>query len=259
MKRLLVLTAAVLSLLAIGAMALIIITSGIVRTADDFLGAARRGDMRGAHGFFSERVRSAFSDSALAVFLARAAVDRMVRTEWSDRSWRWGQGELKGFGLTGDGGRVPLHFSFVRENGDWKIHGLRCGEETTDEDEPHVSAPAMSRYQMLVHDAMHEFALSVNEESMARFRGFISRTWREQYSVARLDSAYRPVTSTLLVDLTILDEMTPIFDAPIRIDEQGRLMLIGHYDTTPRQVRFRQYYVYEGIGWRLVGFDVSIA
>jgi hypothetical protein len=60
------------------------------------------------------------------------------------------------------------------------------------------------------------------------------------------------------LDLTVLDRLEPTIDGTPKIGEQGQLILTGHFPSQPDRVTFEQTYIYEGLGWKLIGFGFNI-
>ena len=56
----------------------------------------------------------------------------------------------------------------------------------------------------------------------------------------------------------MLDNYSPQFSSKPTIDDNGVLVIAGHYPTKPNQVYFQQKYIYEGLGWKLIGFSADI-
>ena len=52
--------------------------------------------------------------------------------------------------------------------------------------------------------------------------------------------------------------MKPVMETA-SFDDDGALVIKGSYPTTPNVFKFRHRYIYEGIGWKLVGLNVSIS
>jgi hypothetical protein len=92
---------------------------------------------------------------------------------------------------------------------------------------------------------------------MANFRNHVSSLWRAQYSVADLDRAFGEFYQAG-VDLTVLENFAPRFTSGPRLDEQGVLVVSGNYPTRPVRYHFEHRYVYEGSGWKLIGYSGNI-
>jgi hypothetical protein len=109
----------------------------------------------------------------------------------------------------------------------------------------------------LVAETMHVFALCVKEKSMAKFHAYASSIMQKQYTRQKLDEAFTPFFK-IRTDLTLLDNLSPIFDEKPSLNKEGLLLIKGHYPTKPSQVFFKQEYIYEGLGWKVLGLNVQI-
>ena len=110
---------------------------------------------------------------------------------------------------------------------------------------------------ILAKKSMHDFAVSLKAKSMEHFRNNISNLWQQQFTTQKLNEAYGKIIEAEL-DLSVLDTLEPILDQEAQINQDGVLILKGHYATQPSQVRFLQKFVKEGGAWKLLGFHFSL-
>src|SRR3546814_1120066 len=75
-------------------------------------------------------------------------------------------------------------------------------------------------------------------------------------SVEDLDRVYGSIYATGS-QFQVLQTMTPIFDEPVHLSDQGVLTLTGHYRTAPQRMTFELKYIFEGTGWKLFGLSVE--
>jgi len=79
--------------------------------------------------------------------------------------------------------------------------------------------------------------------------------WQKQHSTEDLNAAFQSIINSES-NWSALDNFTPkIVEA--RIDENGVLSLAGYYPTESNRVNFEQQYIYEGVAWKLLGFNIS--
>ena len=52
--------------------------------------------------------------------------------------------------------------------------------------------------------------------------------------------------------------MEPVLDVPLRVSDDGLLVVQGHYNTLPYQVRFSMKYIHGREQWKLFGIDVDL-
>src|SRR3546814_18695443 len=77
-----------------------------------------------------------------------------------------------------------------------------------------------------------------------------------QASVEDLDRVYGSIYATGS-QFQVLQTMTPIFDEPVHLSDQGVLTLTGHYRTAPQRLTFELKYIFESPGWKLFGLSVG--
>ena len=108
----------------------------------------------------------------------------------------------------------------------------------------------------LVKQSMHDFIVSVDKKNMEHFRGTVSRLWQKQYTTEQLNQAFKAIIDSG-ANWAALDDFEPVLAAKSKVDENGVLVLSGHYATKPSQVYFEQKYIYEGVSWKLLGFSIE--
>lgn len=231
-------------------------TSGMVETADAFLEAVRQQDISKAHSYLAEDFKASTDETALQDFLSKGAILDFKEASWSNRQVSGGQGELEGSIETETGGVVPIRMTFVKENDAWKIYAI---QKPTAGLQPADSSPAMpaeSDQVALVKQSMHDFIVSVENKSMEHFHGTVSRLWQEQHTSEQLDQAFQSIIDSD-ADWGVLNSVEPMISAESKVDENGVLLLVGYYPTSPSQVIFEQKYIFEGVAWKLIGFNIE--
>ncbi len=100
----------------------LLLTGPLVEPVENQLAALRSGDVDGAYAMTSEAFRRAVSRERFAAFLkANPVLMHAADYSFSERKRSNGVGTLKGTLETEDGGRVPVVYKLVEENGAWKI------------------------------------------------------------------------------------------------------------------------------------------
>ena len=99
--------------------------------------------------------------------------------------------------------------------------------------------------------------VSVKEKNMSRMFAHVSNLWQKQFSVEKFNEVFGSFFQ-FGDALMVLDEHSPQFSEKAAIDENGVLLLKGLYPTKPNQLHFEQKYIYEGLGWKLIGFNANI-
>jgi len=231
-------------------------TSGIVDAADDFFAAAKSGNMSAAHGCLSEEFRQGTSIEELQLFLKQNGLGNVEKTQWSERSIENDQGTLSGSATTATGGTVPLTITLVKENGAWRIHGIKKPAAGIRESGVAPVMPDERAVKDLVKRAMHDFATAVNADNFVAFHAGLAPPFREQFTAEQLLTAFKAFCDKD-IDLTVLDNMDPVLDEKTVNDENGVLAVKGHYDSTPSKTHFDIKFL-GAPDWKIMGINVQI-
>lgn len=241
--------------LALGA--IFYFTADLVTVADQFFAASKSKNMEQAYSYLSDDFRAGTSQSELEMFLEKNLLTTFQEANWQTRSINGGRGELIGSVTTDSGGVVPITLSFVKGSSGWKIYSIQKPSSGIQEESASVQMPSENQQIELVRASIHAFAESVNEKSMAKFHSHVSNLWQQQFTVQKFDDTFGAFYD-LGADLTILRNVSPLFDSKPTLDENGVLSIVGHYPTEPSQLSFEQGYIFEGLGWKLVAFKTII-
>ena len=119
------------------------------------------------------------------------------------------------------------------------------------------TVPSRAELKTLTRDSMLAFSEAVEAQDFTAFHKQISQLWREQITPAKLKSIFATFIEQE-IDLSPVTKLEPVFDEPASIDDDGVLVVHGHYATTPSAVQFRLKYVSEKSAWKLVGIKVDV-
>lgn len=257
MKTFLKILAGIGAVVVIAIVAVMFMTSGMTDTADRFFTAVKSDNYDEAYYLLSEDFKNNTSKNELKAYLTSNALNNFKDTSWNNRSVNGGRGELIGSVTTETGGVVPISLGFIKGENDWKIYSIQKPSSGIQEETVSAQMPSEKEQIKLVSDSMHIFAISVKEKSMSKMFNHVSNLWQKQFSIAKFDEAFG---SFFQFDdtLMVLDQYSPQFTDKATIDENGVLLLKGLYPTKPKQLHFEQEYIYEGLGWKLMGFNVNI-
>jgi len=257
MNKIVKIVLGVVGVIILAVAAIFYFTGDMVTAADEFFAAVKQQDMDKAYTYLSEEFQAGTSQSDLVAYFEENRLDQFTQASWTSRSINGGRGVLTGSITTESGGVVPLTLSFVKGESGWKIYAIQKPAAGIREASATTPMPSEQEQIQLVAESMRVFADSVNDKSMAKFHSHISNLWQQQFTVAKLDEAFGGFYD-IGVDLKVLDHYNPQFDDKSSIDDNGVLAITGHYPTRPNQVYFAQKYIYEGLGWKLVGFSANI-
>ncbi|EOX1298574.1 hypothetical protein ACPD1E_003680 [Vibrio cholerae] len=232
-------------------------TADMVKSADGFFVAVKNKDMGKAATYLSDDFQASTSQSDLELYLEKNFIHKFKEANWESRSINGNRGSLIGSITTESGGVVPITLSFVKGENGWQIYSIQKPSSGIQEESSPAEMPSEQEQVQLASKSMQIFAESVNEKSMVKFYSHFSNLWQQQSSIEQIDEAFSDFYD-IGVDLTVLGNYTPQFKVKPSIDENGALTITGFYPTKPDQVHFEQNYIYEGLGWKLMGFSVRI-
>lgn len=110
----------------------------------------------------------------------------------------------------------------------------------------------------LIKDDMQRFAVSINNKDMGVFYENLSDFWKSNTNVPTLNQAFAAYINSG-IDLTVLQNMTPVIDKGPKITNNEDLYVAGHYNTTPSVVHFKKTYYLQSTGeWKLAEFFVEV-
>lgn len=257
MKKLIKIFLGIVGVFIIAIVAVFYFTADMVKSADEFFSAVKENDINKAYTYLSEDFQASTSQTDLEIYLENNFIDKFKEASWESRSINGGRGSLIGSISTQTGGVVPITLSFVKGDNGWKIYSIQKPSSGIQEESSTAEIPSEQEQVQLVSKSMKIFAESVNDKSMAKFHSHVSNLWQQQFTIGKFDEAFGVFYDTG-VDLTVLDKYSPQFRAKPSIDENGVLVIAGHYPTEPNQVHFEQKYIYEGLSWKLMGFSANI-
>jgi hypothetical protein len=89
------------------------------------------------------------------------------------------------------------------------------------------------------------------------FHAKLSKPFREQFSVERLARRFQDF-SKKHVDFDIIAAFKPSYDPAPKVDDDGKLLVKGHFPTEPLQVYFNLEFIPSDGEWKLVGINVKV-
>lgn len=119
--------------------------------------------------------------------------------------------------------------------------------------------PPDKELKALTFDSLFAFNKAVQEKSFAEFyRERLSPQFQKQFPLEKFTAAFQPFIDKGY-DISNIAKSEPIFDTPPAIDNDGLLVLKGHYPSKPNKVTFKLTYAYESSAWKIMGINVQAA
>ena len=89
------------------------------------------------------------------------------------------------------------------------------------------------------------------------FHAKLSKPFREQFSVERLARRFQEFNKKH-IDFDVITALKPGYDAAPKVDDEGRLLVKGHFPTEPLRVNFDLAFVPSDGEWKLISINVKI-
>lgn len=147
---------------------------------------------------------------------------------------------------------------YLYEETSWKLFGISLNIQPTAL--PSLESgdiPSETELNTLVQTTMRNFAESVNANDFSRFYHTIALLWQAQTSPEDLRQAFQSFIEQGM-DLTGLQDTPPISIRPPALNDEGWLILQGHYPTQPSITYFSLGYLYEAPSWELGSIDLKV-
>lgn len=257
MKRI----AAALILLASLILAMVMVvnslTTGMAKTADEFLMAASEGRVDTAMNYLSTGFRNTVTPEEFRAFLRAGGLDRYRTAAWDNRNYSRSQGELEGVVHLEDGTVQPLKLVFVQEEDEWHIQSIEAPLPGITHHVAGKAIPALPTLERMASETMALFASCVKSGDFDPFQTTISTLWQSRTSPARLRQAFAPFVEKQ-VDLSQYAQVGPIFNQPPALDEDGVLHLTGYFPHEAGTLIFDFSFTFEYPEWKLLGLNVSL-
>ena len=119
------------------------------------------------------------------------------------------------------------------------------------------SVPSERQLKTLTRESLLAFNRAVQAQDFTAFHKQISALWREQITPVKLKEIFQ-VFIEQEIDLAPVASLEPVFDQPAAIDDDGVLVVQGHYPTRPSAVQFRLKFLNEKSAWKLMGIKVDV-
>ena len=141
------------------------------------------------------------------------------------------------------------------DTGEWRLQGIDVNVPALAEKPAVGPLPSDEKCNAIVRGSLMAFNQAIQEKSFAAFHKECSAPYREQISVDKLNEIFKEFMDKG-IDISFIEKIEPVFDAPPQVDSDGVLMLSGAYAGKP-SVAFKLKYVFEDDQWKIIGVDVK--
>jgi hypothetical protein len=117
--------------------------------------------------------------------------------------------------------------------------------------------PSAFVQEVLVKSILVSLNDAVVSDNFTVFHARISKPFRDQFPPEKLRAIFKDLIDKHAVfDAVVAKPIVPDEDA--RIDEKGVLRLKGHFETTPKQVKYQLGFIPSDGQWKLSGVTIDI-
>lgn len=152
-------------------------------------------------------------------------------------------------------GRIDFRLKYVYAKPAWKLFGIKVNVSPTGSVPD--KAPSETEAVNLVRTSLLEFNQAVQEKDFTNFHQKIATVWQAQTSPEKLEAIFQSFIEQE-IDLTLIENMTPKFEQPPALNDDGVLVMQGSYSTRPSGLRFQLGYLFENSEWKLIKIKVDI-
>jgi hypothetical protein len=117
--------------------------------------------------------------------------------------------------------------------------------------------PSAFTQEVLVKSILVTLSDASSADNFTVLHAKISKPFRDQFPVEKLRVTFKDMADKRAVFDAIV-AMPVIADAETRIDDNGILRLKGHFDTTPKQVKYRLGFMPSDGQWKLSAIAIDI-
>jgi hypothetical protein len=239
-------------------------------------GQAQAAYQSAAFGFQAQRSAAVFE----------AAAKEMGLTEYTGGEWDKPEidgrtAKIRVHFRTRDGKDVPLVVTLTKESSTWRVYSLRTppnestgisenrftlvGKAPALTDAASQAAPPEAELRQLVRDNLLRFNDAIATKSFDAFYDSVSVAWQtgkltqgqNQLTKGQLQRAFQSFIDQQ-VNISAIQKVEPVWDAPVSVGTDGLLILSGYYPTEPYRVHFAMKFIYEVPAWKLFGLDVNL-
>jgi len=228
------------------------LTGDVTKAGDDFFAAVQKNDMDAAYELLSDDFQAGTSKAQLKAYLVANAFDKVKEVSWGSRSIESNRGTLSGTVTTESGSAVPLTLSLVNGEKGWQIYAIEKQAAGFREENSTAPIPSAEEQVALVNKTVAVFVDSVNAQDMQGFYDHISYLWKQQIDVATLNEVYGGFFPHRAA-LQTLKQTPVVITKPAFVNDDGALEIQSRYENQYGLASFTTKYIYEGVGWKVIG------
>lgn len=153
---------------------------------------------------------------------------------------------------------VYFTLKYLYEKPEWKLIGINVNvKEGSIPGRKPETIPPLDQLQRLVNATLLDFAVAIKARDFTGFYHKIAKLWQAQTTPEELTTGFKSF-SDQNIDLTVLQGLDPVFTEEPFLNDNGWLVLQGHYPTQPSITYFTLEYLYEESEWKLGVIDINV-
>jgi hypothetical protein len=227
------------------------LTRPVVAASDAFLDRLGQGKVAEAYASTAGGLRDQQDEASFGSAVKYVGLADCVSVSWHRRARMNRDGSVEGTVTTRDGKTRAVALRLAEEAGMWKVAAVRCRGIDLAEVPPEADLRGMATEVLL------EFNKAVKAGDFTQFHARTSAPWKKQITPQKMQEAFQKFIDNH-IDIGAIKEVEPRFDPPAPADEDGVLVVKGHYPTRPSQVHYTLEYLRESGAWKLLGIHVNV-
>lgn len=232
------------------------LTGDVAKTGDDFFAAVADGNNEQAYELLSPQFKSNANQADFDAYLSNIGLNDVKSVSWTSRNISGDVGDLSGTITTGSGDSIPVAMKVVKTENGWKVFSLdieMAGFATGSK----MAVPPPEQLLQLIVATTGAFSDSVIANDMTGFHGHISPTWQEQITPAELQETFGGFYE-YADKIASLKKLPPQPREKPTIGDNGVMVVKGYYDSPDTRAIFTYKYIFEGLKWRPIGYQLDL-
>jgi hypothetical protein len=120
-----------------------------------------------------------------------------------------------------------------------------------------LKVPGAEMQEVLIKASLMSFNDANVTGSYAVLHAKLSKPFRDQFPPDKLRQTFRPFADAH-IDFDVVVAKPPVPTETVRIDDDGRLLLRGYFDTQPSRVHYDLAFILSEGEWKLIRLNVNV-
>jgi hypothetical protein len=120
-----------------------------------------------------------------------------------------------------------------------------------------LKPPVPEMQEVLIKASLMSFNDANVTGNYAVLHGKLSKPFRDQFTPEKLAQTFKPFADAH-VDFAVVVAKPPVATDAVQIDDDGRLVLRGYFDTQPSRVHYDLAFILSEGEWKLIKLNVNV-